>query len=284
MNPIRDLRRKYEHFVRLTCAKKTAKRYLIILENFFSYFPERRFAEEFIRMDIEDYRMFRLKKEIKPSTINFEIAIVSGFWKWMMERIPSLTYNPATKHKQLREPEIIPKAIRPEVLEAIANVDCDIWDKVLFLLGITTGLRGQEMANLDWSDIDFQAGLVNLPAEKAKTKSSRILPLRDDVKELLLTLQAQGAKSPLGTRHADTLQVRWKTLLHRAGFRDIGLHSLRHTFATQLLRGGCDLRTVQSLLGHKDVKITCRYLSPNTTDSVREHLEKLPSVKKESPR
>jgi integrase len=280
MNNIKELRNKYENFVRLTCARRTAKRYGIILENFLSYFPERRFAEEFIRMDIEDYRVYRLKKGIKPSTINFEIAILAGFWKWMMERIPSLTYNPASKHRQLREPEILPKAIKPEVLEALSNVECDIWDRTLFLLGITTGLRGQEMANLDWSDIDFQAGLINLPAEKAKTKSSRVLPLRDDVKELLLALQALGAKSPLGTRHADTLQTRWKTLLHRAGFRNIGLHSLRHTFATQLLRGGCDLRTVQSLLGHKDVKITCRYLSPNTTDSVREHLSNLPSMPK----
>lgn len=283
MNNIRDLRNKYENFVRLTSARATTKRYAIILEHFFKLFPEKRFVEEFFRADVDDFRILRLRSGVSPSTVNFEVTILSGFWKWMMDRIPSIPYNPACKHKKLNQPESNPKVIKPEVIEALRNVTKDNWDKILFLLGITTGMRGQEMANLDWSDIDFQAGLIVLPAEKTKSKRSRTLPLRDDLKELLLKHRDTGTPTPLGTRNAPTLQKRWSSLLRRAGYRKIGLHSLRHTFATQLLRSGCDLRTVQSLLGHKDVKMTARYLSPNTTDSVRAHLEKLPLMPGELP-
>jgi integrase/recombinase XerD len=66
-----------------------------------------------------------------------------------------------------------------------------------------------------------------------------------------------------------------KVIATRAGVADAELHSFRRTYATMLLRGGMDLRTVQMLMGHSDLESTMRYLTPATGDEVRNKIDEI---------
>ena len=79
-------------------------------------------------------------------------------------------------------------------------------------------------------------------------------------------------KKPFGS-----VKRSFATALRKAGIEDFRFHDLRHTFASQLVMSGVNLKTVQQLLGHKDIKMTMRYshLSP---EFVQEAIEKLDSV------
>jgi integrase len=276
MNKVYDMRVKYEDFVKLTSSKATARRYADALDNFFSRFPEKRWVADFFRVDIEDYKILRLRDGAATRTINFEVTVVRAFWNWMIDRDPDIPFNPASSIRKLREPQAPRKAIPERVIQAVLGAAKNPADRALVLLGLTTGLRTKEMVRLTWGNFDLDAGILTLDADQSKTQVGRSVPLRSDLLELLRQIKAESPDTILRTSSERTLRARWKRLLHLAGFHGIGLHALRHTYATLLLRNGVDLRTVQSLLGHKDMKTTALYLTPADNDSVRSKLDKLP--------
>ena len=281
---LRDALGKYENSLRLTGTLSTVIRYDNAIRQFLAKFPDKKYPDEIFRTDIEDYKLARLSDGIAPRTVNFEIAVMRAFYNWLIDVREVPIHNPASRIRKLREPEGPKKSLPTDKLTALNEAaGTNPYQMLLLKLGLTTGMRGAEMVTLTWDDIDLEAGLVNLRPENSKTQSGRVLPLRDDVKELLKGLErATGgtgnerlffgfAKDPKALRY------QWKKLCFAAGLEGIGLHALRHTFGTLMLRNGVDLRTVQELMGHKQLKTTAGYLTPADSDTVRGVLDKLPS-------
>ncbi|HEX2371528.1 MAG TPA: tyrosine-type recombinase/integrase, partial [Solirubrobacterales bacterium] len=144
-------------------------------------------------------------------------------------------------------------------------------DRALLEVMYASGLRASEVVGLDVTDIDMRRGFVRAHGKGSK---ERIVPLGRQAAASVLRYLQSGRPELVGTRPEAKLFVNQRgTGLTRQGLykiiqrhaRATGLdgkmspHTLRHTFATHLLSGGCDLRSVQEMLGHADVSTTQLY-------------------------
>jgi integrase len=275
MTDIKMWQAKFEQAIKLTATPGTYERYSIALENFLKRFPEKKQVSEFWRTDVNDYVILRKREKVSNRTINFEVSVVRAFFNWLIEVHELPVVNPASKIKRLREPEQARKALSTDALERIWGACQNEEDLLLVHLALGTGMRGNELASLEWGEVDFENGQLVLDAGKTKTARGRVLPLRSDLLELLFRIRKSSGRV-LDIKDAKALRARWRKIMLRAGLLRVGLHALRHTYATSLLRAGLDLRTVQDLLGHRSLKTTALYLSPANQAACRTALEQLP--------
>jgi len=124
-------------------------------------------------------------------------------------------------------------------------------------------MRKEEILNLKWSNVDFKNGVVIV--EGTKNGEIRKIPMN---KKLTATLE--GAKkvsksgyvfSENGNPYGD-VKTGWWSALKKAKIEGFRFHDLRHTFGSRLGMAGVDLRTIQELMGRKDIKMTMRYSHP----------------------
>lgn len=168
--------------------------------------------------------------------------------------------------------------------------------KMAVLLVLFTGLRLGELCALKWTDIDFENKLLTvnqtvqrLYVEGHKTKtilmetapksehSRREIPLSIILLELLMKFYngkkyVFGSDRPMEPR---TMQYQFKKILKEANLADTNFHILRHTFSTNCVENGMDVKSLSEMLGHSDVQITLnRYVHPSM-DTKRKYMDSL---------
>lgn len=144
-------------------------------------------------------------------------------------------------------------------------------DRALLELMYACGLRASEATGLQVGDLDLKAGVLRA---RGKGEKERLIPIGREAVAAVRVWLARGRPALVGDREEPHLFVNARgTGLTRQGLYKIvrghavaaGLdghmspHTLRHTFATHLLAGGCDLRALQEMLGHADVATTQMY-------------------------
>ncbi|MEZ3474983.1 MAG: site-specific integrase [Lachnospiraceae bacterium] len=173
--------------------------------------------------------------------------------------------------------------------------DTDLF-KLALLVCLFTGLRLGELCALKWSDIDTDSRMLmvtrtvqRLPVDGKKTKtalvetppksesSRRELPLSDTVFSLLMQFQKKqeylfGNDKPLEPR---TLQNHFQKLIKEAALEDKNFHMLRHTFATNCVEGGMDVKSLSEILGHSDVQTTLRLYVHPSMDTKRQGMNQI---------
>jgi len=205
----------------------------------------------------------------EPSTVRGKVSMLSSFFRFL-EGIGRVPGNPcrglALPKKATRSPECLTASQARELVASVRRP----WVKLAVTLMLTAGLRAGEVTALRVSDLDLDESLLRV--QHGKGDKERTVPLcaeAVDAVRAYLHLRGEARCDRLLVHEADGQPVIYSCLtaallptLRGFGGR-LTCHSLRHTYATELLRGGADIRTVQELLGHSDISTTARYLHSN---------------------
>lgn len=268
---------RWERYITLTTSIKTSQRYMKCLYTFFKYFPEKEQFTEFTRPDIEDFRIARLREGVNARTINYTVQIVGAFWRYLVD-MGVTPWNPFQSVKRLKEKEPDRECLTLDQLEQLYRSVAEhgsLQDKLLVGLAFSTGLRGETLIQLEKADVDLEGRVLHLAPQKMKAGRNLALPLRQSEVDLIRQLP-DGRLFQGYANVYRALLYRINKLYRRAGLKIRGIRAARRTFATILLRSGVDLKTVQGLLGHKDITTTSRYIMPADEQLSRSAIEKLP--------
>ena len=197
-------------------------------------------------------------RKLAPATIARKLAAVRAFLRHALgpERVPDQSFAP-------RRPRRLPEAPRPEEIDReLEALDGDgalaLRNLALAELVYSAGLRSQEAVDLDLADVDFDQELVHV---RGKGGKERVVPLGEEA-ALILARYVRDGRPALarGAENALFLSARGRRLETSTLRRLLPHpHRFRHAFATHLLEGGADLRTIQELLGHSSLSTTQMY-------------------------
>jgi integrase/recombinase XerD len=212
---------------------------------------------------------------VAPATLQRKAACLRSFYRHL-RREGELHHDPTADlrapRKSQKLPQVLSRAEVARLLSAPRGMDPGtLRDRALLELMYACGLRASEAIGLEVADVDLDAGILRARGKGAK---ERIVPIgREAVLATRLYLD-RARPALVGLRDEPRLIVnRRGSGLTRQGLykivqryaRAAGLdgrmspHTLRHTFATHLLAGGCDLRSLQEMLGHADIATTQIY-------------------------
>jgi len=128
-------------------------------------------------------------------------------------------------------------------------------------------MRKSEIFGLKWRDIHLENGIIYIPQTKSGERQQ--VPMSDIVKKTLIGVLKHPGSAYIfcneDGRPYTNVRKSFDTALEKCGIIDFHFHDLRHTFASQLVMAGVDIKTVQELMRHKSIEMTMRYahLSPD---------------------
>jgi site-specific recombinase XerD len=200
----------------------------------------------------------RARNGLAPATIARKLAAVRSFLRFTLgpSRVPDASLGP-------RRPQRLPEAPKREEVESILDSlggegPLGLRNRALVELVYSAGLRSAEAVGLDLSDVDFEQEHVRV---RGKGGKERIVPLGEEASHVIARyLREARPELARGANDALFLSVRGRRLDTSTLRRLLPHpHRLRHSFATHLLEGGADLRTIQELLGHATLSTTQVY-------------------------
>ncbi|HUJ56322.1 MAG TPA: tyrosine-type recombinase/integrase [Gaiellaceae bacterium] len=244
-------------------SEATRRAYRGDVEEFCTWLGDRSLDEVDVRT-LVDYAAYlgsarEGRGKLAPATVARKLAAVRAFLRHALgsSRVPDARLAP-------RRPRRLPDAPgTAEIDRVLAALDADgplaLRNRALVELVYSAGLRSAEAVGLDLGDVDFEQELVHV--RRGKGGKERVVPLGEEA-ALWLGRYLRDARPDLarGAQDALFLSARGRRL-DTSTLRRIlpHPHRLRHAFATHLLEGGADLRTIQELLGHSSLSTTQVY-------------------------
>jgi integrase/recombinase XerD len=212
---------------------------------------------------------------VAPATLQRKIACLRSFYRHL-RREQLIEHDPTSDLRPPRSRARLPKVLsRDEVANLLVQPrgtsPAALRDRALLETMYACGLRASEAISLELAELDLEAGILRA---RGKGSKERIVPIGSEAIKALRAYLAKGRPRLVGLQDEPHVFVNQRGRgLSRQGLykivqrhaRTAGLedrmspHTLRHTFATHLLAGGCDLRSVQEMLGHADIGTTQIY-------------------------
>jgi integrase/recombinase XerD len=217
---------------------------------------------------------------VAPATLQRKIACLRSFYRHL-RREQLLDHDPTSELRPPRSRGRLPRVLsRDEVARLLAqprgSAPGALRDRALLETMYACGLRASEAISLQLSELDLEAAILRAHGKGSK---ERLVPIGSKAVESLNVYLDQGRPRLVGLRDEPWvfLNLRGRGLSRQGLYkivqghaRTAGLeermspHTLRHTFATHLLSGGCDLRSLQEMLGHADIGTTQIYTHLST--------------------
>ncbi|PIP13575.1 MAG: tyrosine recombinase XerC [bacterium (Candidatus Stahlbacteria) CG23_combo_of_CG06-09_8_20_14_all_40_9] len=216
------------------------------------------------RRNVRDFLGSLARYGYERSSISRKTSSLKSFFKFLV-RENIVNINPALDIKYPKSKRKLPSFLSIEEMNKLLDDNLSKRDRVIIELIYGTGMRASEICSLNTKDVDFANETVRV---MGKGRKERILPLTRKAKDAI-----RDYLSPSRNKNTSLLLNKFgKRLSQRSLQRIVGKyiravadvthsspHTLRHTFATHLLDRGCDLRTVQELLGHSSISTTQIY-------------------------
>ena len=220
---------------------------------------------------IEDYKSLRLDSGVKPKTINRELETL----RVMLNRAVEWHYvDKVPKVKLFRIPISPVKVLSDSEVKALQE-ESSLWLRPIIKVLLHTGVRIGEALNLKVTDADLNKRILTV--KSPKTNNYRYIPINDRLYETFdwltkfyvdlydLKLKPRTAVQNVylfcksDGEKVNSIRTSFATACRKAGIKATP-HTIRHSYATKLLRLGVDVITVKDLLGHADIKTTQRYV------------------------
>lgn len=232
--------------------------------------------------DIDNYKLFRLK-QVKPATVNRELACLSHLFNLAKRQKRFFGENPVSISKLLPEHNQIERILSKDEEARLLESSSPAL-KAILLCALHTGMRKNEILSLKWDNLDLEKKLITLEHTNTKSKKTRRIPINSVLRTILLEQKLKVGSSNyvfLSTKGSpykrhDSLKQSFTGACRRAQIEGLRFHDLRHTAATRMIELGASIVAVSRILGHADLKTTMRYAHPD--DSLKEAVETLTSL------
>jgi len=219
------------------------------------------------------------------------LSVVRAFFRWLV-KTDVLLYDPAGSLELPKRKGILPRSVltKKEVTRLLAAPDTTtplgLRDRAMLEVLYSTGIRNAELRAVQLYDLDLERGLLRI--NEGKNAKDRVVPLGevactwlreylDEARPKLLAQDGTAEQTVFVSKSGRPLLPlgvidRIRRLAKAAGIeRPVTPHSMRHTFATHMLRGRADIRHIQAMLGHASVATTQIYTRVEVTDLKNVH-------------
>lgn len=235
--------------------------------------------EEFLKKDIlesdtEDLeRYLKYIKNLESTTVAHKITSIKSYFNYNIKR-GIVSVNPADKVSRPKLTKHLPEYLTEEEVYKLLDVEVkspyDYRNKTILELLYSSGIRISELVNIKTPNYDSEECLIRIMGKGSK---ERIVPLGDYAVNIMNDYM-NNYRPLINKKHTDYVfvnnrgdkisrqfifKVIKKEALKKGIKKDISPHTLRHTFATHLLKNGADLRIIQELLGHENISTTQIY-------------------------
>ena len=276
---------------------KTIENYSLRVNRFIDYIWDMD-ASEIKMMHIQDFRTYLVKQGLSPKTVNYHAVWLRSFFKFMLrndveilspEKI-DLAKIPPRRVSYLSEEQVKDILAAPWIFEK--NPLKIVRDKAILATLYGTGLRVTELITLKTKDIKLSENQFSVIWKGSKLRSvfltqdakeklkKYILSRADGSEYLFISLSGNSYWEPLSRNSIESLVKKYAEAVWIT--EKVTPHTLRHSFATSLLRRGADIRSVQALLGHSSIQTTQIYthVDDKYLQKVHDLLDKKPDSDK----
>ncbi len=266
------------HLYRRNCRPNTLRAYAGAIQLFLTFLHHNGKAhlKALTREDLEAFLEQEQDRGLKITTVKSRLGLVKAWVRFLVDR-EVVRPEVLARNITIKLPELLPRAMDPEDVKQLLAVVAKVRDRAMVLLLLRTGMRIGELLSTTVNDLNLKERKI-LIYQAEKTQVGRVVYFSDDAREALLAWLAERdphQQQLFYGRGRDSLsytaaRVMFLKHLTKAGLSQKGysLHSLRHTFASELLNAGMRLECLQLLLGHAKLEMTRRYA--RLTDRTRE--------------
>lgn len=236
---------------------KTRKTYLLYIKDYISFSKKNEIKDT--QKAVEEFLLDKHRRHQSPQTVNLALNAVKFLYTEVSKSPKKIDLKFAKRNKKL------PVVLSRNEIEKIIRATNNPKYRLMISLGYACGLRVSEVVNLRVADLDIDQLVVHIKGAKGKKDRISVLPekLQNDLRNVI------AGKNPNdfvfnsnrgGKLTTTSLQKMFRrSLLKSKISKPVTFHSLRHSFATHLLENGTDVRYVQELLGHSNIRTTQIY-------------------------
>jgi integrase len=309
--PLDRLREQYLRHCKQSLGEASELRYRKALDTILPRLPAKQVRQVSVAVVLA-YRQERLAGGTSPGTVNYEVGALHRMLRWGVSPARLIGSSPLSGVKPV--PHLRPKdgrALDPGEVRALLDVSPPLWRDVFYCY-LVTGVRLKELARLTFEDVDWESRELVVRPHKSKNRRERRVPIDDGLWKILKRLEAGRADRKPSDRTAFGVALRdrfsdrhvfvgkgctpldgryvYQMLMNcckKAGIavrtfdaeglplEHVDVHSLRRTFATELIVNGADPKSVQELLGHKTLAMTMKLYAKVRPQNKRQAVARL---------